>query len=233
MYVTGDLDYGSVLLGMLVMQDVQLGLFIAVMPTLIQAQSGDVDRSELVFFDVFYVFSALKIHRALYICCSIYLPQLSVWRSASAVSLGPGPAVSGSCAAGVFVTQIIPDWSLLQEASHREQRQQGNPGARDGSFRLLHADGVLFAFVDLFLNEELISCFYRCSLMEFYLTCCDKTFFVGNRVYGCFYGAGLFLGWSFAVLTGSHGHSGGPGMHRANQRFPRHHILCFYWSDRT
>ncbi|KAM4593013.1 transmembrane and coiled-coil domain-containing protein 3 isoform 1-T3 [Odontesthes bonariensis] len=39
----GDLDYGSVLLGMLVMQDVQLGLFIAVMPTLIQAQSGDVD----------------------------------------------------------------------------------------------------------------------------------------------------------------------------------------------
>ncbi|XP_011608402.2 transmembrane and coiled-coil domain-containing protein 3 isoform X1 [Takifugu rubripes] len=37
----GDLDYSSVLLGMLVMQDVQLGLFIAVMPTLIQAQGGD------------------------------------------------------------------------------------------------------------------------------------------------------------------------------------------------
>ncbi|XP_033474594.1 transmembrane and coiled-coil domain-containing protein 3 isoform X2 [Epinephelus fuscoguttatus] len=37
----GDLDYSSVLLGMLVMQDVQLGLFIAVMPTLIQAQSGE------------------------------------------------------------------------------------------------------------------------------------------------------------------------------------------------
>uniref|UniRef100_A0A8C5LY17 Transmembrane and coiled-coil domains 3 n=1 Tax=Leptobrachium leishanense TaxID=445787 RepID=A0A8C5LY17_9ANUR len=33
----GDLDYSSVLLGMLVMQDVQLSLFIAVMPTLIQA----------------------------------------------------------------------------------------------------------------------------------------------------------------------------------------------------
>ncbi|KAJ7414387.1 hypothetical protein WISP_84452 [Willisornis vidua] len=33
----GDIDYSSVLLGMLVMQDVQLGLFIAVMPTLIQA----------------------------------------------------------------------------------------------------------------------------------------------------------------------------------------------------
>ncbi|XP_034048628.1 transmembrane and coiled-coil domain-containing protein 3 [Thalassophryne amazonica] len=37
----GDLEYSSVLLGMLVMQDVQLSLFIAIMPTLIQAQSGD------------------------------------------------------------------------------------------------------------------------------------------------------------------------------------------------
>ncbi|XP_027722428.1 transmembrane and coiled-coil domain-containing protein 3 isoform X3 [Vombatus ursinus] len=33
----GDIDYSSVLLGMLVTQDVQLGLFIAIMPTLIQA----------------------------------------------------------------------------------------------------------------------------------------------------------------------------------------------------
>lgn len=41
----GDLDYSSVLLGMLVMQDVQLGLLIAVMPTLIQAQSGELGGS--------------------------------------------------------------------------------------------------------------------------------------------------------------------------------------------
>ncbi len=34
---------------MLVMQDVQLGLLIAVMPTLIQAQSGDLDRSVSLF----------------------------------------------------------------------------------------------------------------------------------------------------------------------------------------
>lgn len=39
----GELDYSSVLLGMLVMQDVQLGLFIAVMPTFIQGGTGDVD----------------------------------------------------------------------------------------------------------------------------------------------------------------------------------------------
>uniref|UniRef100_A0A673AJ30 Cation/H+ exchanger transmembrane domain-containing protein n=1 Tax=Sphaeramia orbicularis TaxID=375764 RepID=A0A673AJ30_9TELE len=45
----GDLDYSSVLLGMLVMQDVQLGLFIAVMPTLIQAQSGDVENLRVLY----------------------------------------------------------------------------------------------------------------------------------------------------------------------------------------
>ncbi|XP_056463394.1 transmembrane and coiled-coil domain-containing protein 3 isoform X2 [Gadus chalcogrammus] len=40
----GDVEYSSVLLGMLVMQDVQLGLFIAVLPSLIQAQSSNTDR---------------------------------------------------------------------------------------------------------------------------------------------------------------------------------------------
>ncbi|XP_059759176.1 transmembrane and coiled-coil domain-containing protein 3 isoform X2 [Balaenoptera ricei] len=36
----GDVDYGAVLLGLLVTQDVQLGLFVAVLPTLIQAGAG-------------------------------------------------------------------------------------------------------------------------------------------------------------------------------------------------
>ncbi|XP_060250224.1 transmembrane and coiled-coil domain-containing protein 3 isoform X4 [Ovis aries] len=36
----GDIDYGALLLGMLVTQDVQLGLFIAILPTLIQAGAG-------------------------------------------------------------------------------------------------------------------------------------------------------------------------------------------------
>ncbi|CAL8350731.1 unnamed protein product [Merluccius merluccius] len=39
----GDVEYSSVLLGMLVMQDVQLGLFIAVLPSLIQAQNSNTD----------------------------------------------------------------------------------------------------------------------------------------------------------------------------------------------
>jgi len=41
----GDIDYSAVLLGMLVVQDVQLGLFIAGMPTLIQAAAGAYSRS--------------------------------------------------------------------------------------------------------------------------------------------------------------------------------------------
>lgn len=40
----GEIDYSSVLLGMLVMQDVQLSLFIAAMPTLIQAGGNTYSR---------------------------------------------------------------------------------------------------------------------------------------------------------------------------------------------
>lgn len=40
----GDVDYSAVLLGMLVVQDVQLGLFIAGLPTLIQAGAGAYSR---------------------------------------------------------------------------------------------------------------------------------------------------------------------------------------------
>ncbi|KAK2118661.1 hypothetical protein P7K49_000047 [Saguinus oedipus] len=42
--VRGDIDYSTVLLGMLVTQDVQLGLFMAVMPTLIQAGTSASSR---------------------------------------------------------------------------------------------------------------------------------------------------------------------------------------------
>ncbi|XP_077450979.1 transmembrane and coiled-coil domain-containing protein 3 [Stigmatopora argus] len=48
----GELDYSSVLLGTLVMQDVQLGLFIAVMPTMIQAQGGETESFLLESFRV-------------------------------------------------------------------------------------------------------------------------------------------------------------------------------------
>lgn len=48
----GELDYSSVLLGMLVMQDVQLGLFIAVMPTLIHGGDEEVDSVVLAALQV-------------------------------------------------------------------------------------------------------------------------------------------------------------------------------------
>ncbi|XP_068124195.1 transmembrane and coiled-coil domain-containing protein 3 [Hyperolius riggenbachi] len=48
----GDLDYSSVLLGMLVMQDVQLSLFIAAMPTLIQAGGNTYSSLVLEFFRI-------------------------------------------------------------------------------------------------------------------------------------------------------------------------------------
>uniref|UniRef100_A0A673AHX2 Cation/H+ exchanger transmembrane domain-containing protein n=1 Tax=Sphaeramia orbicularis TaxID=375764 RepID=A0A673AHX2_9TELE len=60
----GDLDYSSVLLGMLVMQDVQLGLFIAVMPTLIQAQSGDVENFLFGSLRVLYLLAQVLVSLA-------------------------------------------------------------------------------------------------------------------------------------------------------------------------
>lgn len=144
----GDLDYSSVLLGMLVMQDVQLGLFIAVMPTLIQAQSGDLDRSVCLFVLCMCLLQTKHTHT--HSCFKSVVPfcktQLPVWKSPRPIPPGPGPGLSGCCTAAVFVTQIIPDWPLLQETTCREQRQQGDPGAGDGSFCLFHADSTHFAF---------------------------------------------------------------------------------------
>ncbi|XP_041067498.1 transmembrane and coiled-coil domain-containing protein 3 isoform X2 [Carcharodon carcharias] len=52
----GDADYSSVLLGMLVMQDVQLSLFIAVMPTLTQAGSS---TSNSIILEILRIFALI------------------------------------------------------------------------------------------------------------------------------------------------------------------------------
>uniref|UniRef100_A0A4W3HYX6 Transmembrane and coiled-coil domains 3 n=1 Tax=Callorhinchus milii TaxID=7868 RepID=A0A4W3HYX6_CALMI len=49
----GDADYGSTLLGMLIMQDVQLSLFIAVMPTVNQAATSSTDSIFLQMLRIF------------------------------------------------------------------------------------------------------------------------------------------------------------------------------------
>lgn len=69
--------------------------------------------------------------------------QLPFRQSARVAPAGSGPGLSGCRDAGVSAVQIICDWSILQEAARREQRKQGDPGVRNGSFCLFHADGML------------------------------------------------------------------------------------------
>lgn len=93
-----------------------------------------------------YCMCALCKHAHSIVNSSLCAPQLPVWQPPRALSPGPGPGVAGCCAAALLALQIIPDWPLLQEASHWEQRQQGDPGAGDGSFCLFHADSMLSVF---------------------------------------------------------------------------------------
>lgn len=69
----GDVDYSSVLLGMLVMQDVQLGLFIAVMPTLIQLGDSSYDSVILETLRI-----ALLIGQILFSLAAVFLICLFV-----------------------------------------------------------------------------------------------------------------------------------------------------------
>lgn len=120
---TGDLDYSSVLLGMLVMQDVQLGLFIAVMPTLIQAQSGDLGGS--VLLSSLLLFPLMTSHAntvkisllSSFLLCEM---QSAVWQPSHLTPPGSGAALSGCRAAAVFVAEILPDRSVLQETARRK-----------------------------------------------------------------------------------------------------------------
>uniref|UniRef100_A0A4W4FP46 Cation/H+ exchanger transmembrane domain-containing protein n=1 Tax=Electrophorus electricus TaxID=8005 RepID=A0A4W4FP46_ELEEL len=64
----GELDYSSVLLGMLVMQDVQLGLFIAVMPTLIQASNGDIDSIPVLSGSLYLIGLLVSLAVVLLLC---------------------------------------------------------------------------------------------------------------------------------------------------------------------
>ncbi|XP_029312327.1 transmembrane and coiled-coil domain-containing protein 3 [Cottoperca gobio] len=74
----GELDYSSVLLGMLVMQDVQLGLFIAVMPSLIQAQSGDVDSFLFGSLRVFYLLAQVLVSLAAVLLLCLFLKSFLI-----------------------------------------------------------------------------------------------------------------------------------------------------------
>ncbi|XP_028655898.1 transmembrane and coiled-coil domain-containing protein 3 [Erpetoichthys calabaricus] len=68
----GEIDYSSVLLGMLVMQDVQLSLFIAVMPTLIQAGESTHNSALMEIFRICMLFGQILFSlAAVFVLCVI------------------------------------------------------------------------------------------------------------------------------------------------------------------
>ncbi|XP_069745657.1 transmembrane and coiled-coil domain-containing protein 3 isoform X4 [Narcine bancroftii] len=69
----GDADYSSVLLGMLVMQDVQLSLFIAVMPMLIQAGSSTANSVILEILRIFALIGQILFSLAVILLMSLVI----------------------------------------------------------------------------------------------------------------------------------------------------------------
>ncbi|XP_061891529.1 transmembrane and coiled-coil domain-containing protein 3 [Entelurus aequoreus] len=74
----GDLEYSSVLLGTLVMQDVQLGLFIALMPTMTKVQSGDADSFVFGCMRVLYLLAQILMSLAAVLLLCVLLKYFVV-----------------------------------------------------------------------------------------------------------------------------------------------------------
>uniref|UniRef100_A0A3Q2ILU9 Transmembrane and coiled-coil domains 3 n=1 Tax=Equus caballus TaxID=9796 RepID=A0A3Q2ILU9_HORSE len=142
----GDLDYSAVLLGMLVTQDVQLGLFVAVMPTLIQAgASTSSRRSELVQHgrgstDGVTVLSSNSgplvsgevLHLTLQHCHG---------NAANPGSDRSDSVFAGCCLSLMSCHKDLPRGAVLSEAACGKQREQRGPCLRGLCFHLLHVDG--------------------------------------------------------------------------------------------
>ncbi|KAM9764789.1 transmembrane and coiled-coil domain-containing protein 3 isoform 2-T3 [Menidia menidia] len=109
----GDLDYGSVLLGMLVTQDVQLGLLIAVMPTLIQAQSGDLDNFLLGGLRVLYLLAQVLLSLAAVLLLCLLLKSFLIgpfYKKLHAESKGNKEILVLGMAALVFFMLTVTDF---------------------------------------------------------------------------------------------------------------------------
>ncbi|KAF5920329.1 hypothetical protein HPG69_009579 [Diceros bicornis minor] len=107
----GDIDYSAVLLGMLVMQDVQLGLFIAAMPTLIQAGASTYSRHH---------------------CHG---------NTAHTGSDGSDSVFASCCFSLMSRHKDVSRGAVLSEASCGKQREQGSPCPRNLCFHFLHVNG--------------------------------------------------------------------------------------------
>uniref|UniRef100_A0A8C7K0G4 Transmembrane and coiled-coil domains 3 n=1 Tax=Oncorhynchus kisutch TaxID=8019 RepID=A0A8C7K0G4_ONCKI len=109
----GELDYSSVLLGMLVMQDVQLGLFIAVMPTLIQVSSGHLDSVLFGGLHVLLLLSQVLFSLAMVLLLCVLLKSFLIgpyYRKLHAESKGNKEILVLGTAAFVFLMLTVTEF---------------------------------------------------------------------------------------------------------------------------
>ncbi|TSK17796.1 Transmembrane and coiled-coil domain-containing protein 3 [Bagarius yarrelli] len=108
-----ELDYSSVLLGMLVMQDVQLSLFIAIMPTLIQAGSGGMDSALIGGLRVLVLLAQVLVSFAVVLLiCWLFRSHLigPYYRKLHAESKGNKEILVLGTAAFVFLMLTVTDF---------------------------------------------------------------------------------------------------------------------------
>ncbi|XP_056595067.1 transmembrane and coiled-coil domain-containing protein 3 [Triplophysa dalaica] len=109
----GELDYSSVLLGMLVMQDVQMGLFIAVMPTLIQGDTEDMDSVVMATLHVLVLLARVVASLAVVLMLCWLIRSYLIgpfYRKLHAESKGNKEILVLGTTAFVFLMLTITEW---------------------------------------------------------------------------------------------------------------------------
>ncbi|XP_057188687.1 transmembrane and coiled-coil domain-containing protein 3 isoform X2 [Triplophysa rosa] len=109
----GELDYSSVLLGMLVMQDVQMGLLIAVMPTLIQGDTEDTDSVVMATLHVLFLLARVVASLAVVLMlCWLIKSHLvgPFYRKLHAESKGNKEILVLGTTAFVFLMLTVTEW---------------------------------------------------------------------------------------------------------------------------
>ncbi|XP_055658625.1 transmembrane and coiled-coil domain-containing protein 3 isoform X1 [Falco peregrinus] len=155
----GDIDYSSVLLGMLVMQDVQLGLFIAVMPTLIQA---GVSTHSSIFKEILRIL--ILIGQILFTLAAVFLICLVIktyligpyYRKLHAESKGNKEILILGITAFIFLMLTVQQRKLT---SSRKKVKEEITELLDVSMELgCFLAGALISSQGHMVTEEIMSC---------------------------------------------------------------------------
>ncbi|XP_037231705.1 transmembrane and coiled-coil domain-containing protein 3 isoform X1 [Falco biarmicus] len=155
----GDIDYSSVLLGMLVMQDVQLGLFIAVMPTLIQA---GVSTHSSIFKEILRIL--ILIGQILFTLAAVFLISLVIktyligpyYRKLHAESKGNKEILILGITAFIFLMLTVQQRKLT---SSRKKVKEEITELLDVSMELgCFLAGALISSQGHMVTEEIMSC---------------------------------------------------------------------------